>query len=111
MYRRGVEDHNDDDNGGGHYDNDTADVPASSPHATHPPPIGVDQVPGMEPLRRTSAIRRESFLVEFATSKGPPQIVILIMLLALGFGSTIGVVRCSVFFVLDGEGSCMASRR
>ena len=33
---------------------------------------------------------------EFAAAKGPPQIVILVMLLALGFGSTIGVVR---FFI------------
>eukprot|EP00977_Amphora_coffeiformis_P005708 scaffold1211_cov169-Amphora_coffeaeformis.AAC.7 len=34
-----------------------------------------------------------SFLRVFAASQGPPQIVILVMLLALGFGSTIGVVR------------------
>ena len=98
IYHRGEEGRNDHD--GGEYDNDdTAAVPAS-PRVTHPPPMGVDQVPGMEPLRRTSAIRRESFLVEFASSKGPPQIVILIMLLALGFGSTIGVVRGVVGRVL-----------
>lgn len=36
--------------------------------------------------------RRESFILNFAKSKGPPQIVLVIMLLALGFGSTIGVV-------------------
>jgi hypothetical protein len=54
--------------------------------------FGVDQMAPMEPLLRTSTIRRESFLLEFANSKGPPQIIILCMLLALGFGSTIGVV-------------------
>jgi hypothetical protein len=53
---------------------------------------GVDRVPGMEPLRRPDALRRESFIAEFSKSKGPPQIVLLVMLLALGFGSTIGVV-------------------
>ena len=45
-----------------------------------------------EPVLRRSVYRRESFLVTFATSDGPPQIVILMLLLALGFGSTIGVV-------------------
>lgn len=45
-----------------------------------------------EPVLRRSVYRRESFLVKFATSEGPPQIVLLCMLLALGFGSTIGVV-------------------
>lgn len=54
---------------------------------------GADQMLEFEPVHRPSQIRRESFLEEFASSKGPPQIVILIMLLALGFGSTIGVVR------------------
>jgi hypothetical protein len=53
---------------------------------------GVDRVPGMEPLRQHSTLRRESFIVEFSKAKGPPQIVLLVMLLALGFGSTIGVV-------------------
>lgn len=52
----------------------------------------LQQLDPHEPVLRRSVYRRESFLVTFATSKGPPQIVILIMLLALGFGSTIGVV-------------------
>jgi hypothetical protein len=43
----------------------------------------------VEPIR---TLRRESFLQEFANSKGPPQIIVLMILLALGFGSTIGVV-------------------
>jgi MFS family permease len=55
-------------------------------------PFGVDRVPGMEPLNHPGALRRESFIEDFASSKGPPQIVLLVMLLALGFGSTIGVV-------------------
>ena len=42
---------------------------------------------------RLSVLRRESFIMDFVTSKGPPQIVFLCMLLAMGFGSTIGVVR------------------
>jgi hypothetical protein len=37
-------------------------------------------------------VTRKSFVAEFVKSKGPPQIVILVILLALGFGSTIGVV-------------------
>jgi hypothetical protein len=57
-----------------------------------PARFGVDQMAPMEPLMRTSTIRRESFLQEFANSKGPPQILIVCMLLALGYGSTIGVV-------------------
>jgi hypothetical protein len=42
---------------------------------------------------RLSVLRRESFIMDFVSSKGPPQIVFLCMLLAMGFGSTIGVVR------------------
>lgn len=59
--------------------------------------IHVDQFPDIEVLpaagRAGAAVRRESFIAEFAKSKGPPQIVILVILVALGFGSTIGVVR------------------
>lgn len=54
--------------------------------------ILADQFPDIEPLERPSTLRRESFITEFAKSKGPPQIVMLVILLALGFGSTIGVV-------------------
>ena len=55
-------------------------------------PFNADRLHEIEPLDRTSALRRESFIVEFTKSKGPPQIVVLITLLGLGFGSTIGVV-------------------
>jgi len=55
-------------------------------------PIQADQFHEIEPLDRTSTLRRESFIEEFTRSKGPPQIAILCILLALGFGSTIGVV-------------------
>jgi len=58
-------------------------------YTTHPTMIELDP---HEPVLRRSVYRRESFLVTFATSNGPPQIVILMLLLALGFGSTIGVV-------------------
>jgi hypothetical protein len=54
----------------------------------------VDQFPDMEPLDAASnaTLRRESFLEAFTKSKGPPQIIILCVLIALGFGSTVGVV-------------------
>jgi len=58
--------------------------------------LRMDQIDPNEPVLRRSIYRRESFLVQFATSKGPPQIVLLILLLALGFGSTIGVVPAVV---------------
>ena len=46
----------------------------------------------MEPnVPRPSTIRRESFLLQFAKTKGPPQIAFLMMLVAIGAGSTIGV--------------------
>lgn len=41
---------------------------------------------------RRSAYRRRSFVETFATSSGPPQIVLLCFLLAFAIGSTIGVV-------------------
>jgi len=36
--------------------------------------------------------RRKSFIVEFSRMKGPPQIAFLMALLAIGLGSTMGVV-------------------
>lgn len=36
--------------------------------------------------------KRDSFIVEFAKTKGPPQITILMVLVSIGAGSTIGVV-------------------
>jgi len=41
---------------------------------------------------RVLANRRRSFIVEFSEMKGPPQIALLMALLAVGLGSTIGVV-------------------
>jgi hypothetical protein len=38
------------------------------------------------------SMRRESFIVQFAKTKGPPQITMIMMLVAIGLGSTIGVV-------------------
>jgi hypothetical protein len=56
--------------------------------------IGMDQMPLLDDeLPSGVQLRRESFIQEFISSNGPPQIVILIILLALGFGSVIGVVR------------------
>jgi hypothetical protein len=54
--------------------------------------LSVDQLPEMEPMDDAGVLRSESFLADFISSDGPPQILILCMLLALGFGSTIGVV-------------------
>ena len=62
----------------------------------HPHPSSMNQIDLNTPPARPSVYRRESFLVQFATSNGPPQIVLLILLLALGFGSTIGVVPAVV---------------
>ena len=53
--------------------------------------VGANRMLRFQPAPQVE--RRKSFFQEFTASKGPPQIVVLIMLLALGFGSTIGVVR------------------
>jgi hypothetical protein len=55
--------------------------------------VGADRMIHFSGPADDDVTRSKSFLQSFAASKGPPQIVILIMLLALGFGSTIGVVR------------------
>jgi MFS family permease len=52
----------------------------------------LQQIDPTEPVRRPSVFRRESFIVQFAQTKGPPQITLLMMLIAIGLGSTIGVV-------------------
>ena len=59
-------------------------------------------------------MRRESFLEEFTKADGPPQIVLFIMLVALAFGSTIGVVSCFVTklrFGVTGEAPSPARSR
>ncbi|KAL7569056.1 hypothetical protein ACA910_016899 [Epithemia clementina (nom. ined.)] len=66
-------------------------------HIRYQPPhhesYGTDRMIDFEPLpARTSVYRRRSFINEFVRSDGPPQIVIVIMLFAFGFGSVIGVV-------------------
>ena len=58
--------------------------------------VGADRMLRFHPVQSDGIERRKSFIQEFTASKGPPQIVILVMLLALGFGSTIGVVRVRV---------------
>lgn len=44
----------------------------------------------------TNQTLRESFIDEFIGSNGPPQIMLLCLILALGLGSTIGVVRICI---------------
>lgn len=41
---------------------------------------------------RASQLRRESFWVQFSKTQGPPQITGIMVLIAIGLGSTIGVV-------------------
>jgi hypothetical protein len=62
---------------------------AARQHST----VGADRMIHFTGPADPEITRRKSFLQSFAASKGPPQIVMLIVLLALGFGSTIGVVR------------------
>ena len=61
-------------------------------HGDHDGYFTMEQVDPYEHVRRRSIFKRKSFIVQFSTSKGPPQIVILVLLLALGFGSTVGIV-------------------
>jgi len=49
-------------------------------------------LPSRPPRVRSSILRRESFIIQFAKTKGPPQIAFIMMLIAVGLGSTIGVV-------------------
>jgi hypothetical protein len=41
----------------------------------------------------TAVPARKLFLLEFSKTNGPPQILVLMVILAFGFGSTVGVVR------------------
>jgi DHA1 family tetracycline resistance protein-like MFS transporter len=72
-------------------------------HGQHEPPNNNDNNDNTAPLvdmieptyhrpPRLSQLRRESFLVEYSRLQGPPQISFVLMLIALGLGSTIGVV-------------------
>lgn len=57
--------------------------------------LSVSQPEGIDPnegILRQSALRSESFVVQFAKTKGPPQITFIMMLVAIGIGSIIGVV-------------------
>jgi len=60
------------------------------------PPGERERFEGGRVLRESQArvltSRRRSFLVQFTEMKGPPQIALLMILLAVGLGSTIGVV-------------------
>ena len=86
----------------------------------------MEQVDPHEPIRRASVFRRESFIVQFTSGRGPPQIVAMVLLYALGFGSTVGIVPnimsdrfarlnhaytgkdCSSFDVFDKPDECLA---
>jgi len=54
-------------------------------------PTSQQMDPDAPPLSARS-IRRASFIVQFAKTKGPPQITLIMMLVAIGLGSTIAVV-------------------
>jgi MFS family permease len=76
--------------------------PLSPPTNGHSPPLddyssdikytALQELDPHEPVPRPSVYRRKSFIVQFANTKGPPQIAFLLMLIALGLGCTIGVV-------------------
>jgi MFS family permease len=73
-----------------------------SPPTNGSPPLGdnssgikytaLQELDPHEPVPRPSIYRKKSFIVQFANTKGPPQIALLLMLVALGLGCTIGVV-------------------
>ena len=96
-------------------DNDNAIHRYNDPKHTR---LAPDRLPEMEIIMDDDAEnpilgRQSSFFEEFVSSKGPPQILILCMLLALGFGSTIGVVPAvmsdryaRLHYGYDGEVSC-----
>lgn len=65
----------------------------TNPKQVDSPHLSMEQLDPYQSAPRLSVLRRESFIMDFVSSKGPPQIVFLCMLLALGFGATIGVVR------------------
>ena len=52
----------------------------------------MEQLDPFVPVERPSIFHRESFLVQFASQKGPRAIILLIVFLAMGLGSTVGVV-------------------
>jgi len=56
------------------------------------PPTTMQQQDPMNAHIRRSVVRRESFVVQYMKTSGPPQITFLMMLVAIGLGSTIGVV-------------------
>eukprot|EP00531_Pseudo-nitzschia_arenysensis_P019797 CAMPEP_0116128836 /NCGR_PEP_ID=MMETSP0329-20121206/7597_1 /TAXON_ID=697910 /ORGANISM="Pseudo-nitzschia arenysensis, Strain B593" /LENGTH=127 /DNA_ID=CAMNT_0003623051 /DNA_START=69 /DNA_END=449 /DNA_ORIENTATION=+ len=62
----------------------------------HRPPGERERLESFRALResqhRVIRNRRKSFVVQFSEMKGPPQIALLMALMAIGFGSTIGVV-------------------
>lgn len=58
--------------------------------ATVPAPM--EQLDPYEPVERRSIFHRESFLMQFASKEGPRSVLFLIIFLAMGLGSTIGVV-------------------
>ena len=60
------------------------------------PLLRMDEIDRFEPVDRPSIYRRKSFLEEFATSRGPPQIIVIMLLVALGLGSTAGIVPAVV---------------
>ena len=52
----------------------------------------MEKIDPHEPIRRPSVFKRESFIVQFTVGRGPPQIVAMVILYAIGFGSTVGIV-------------------
>lgn len=54
--------------------------------------VAMEQLDPFEPVERPSVFHRESFVVQFVSKEGPRAVVFLVVFLAIGLGSTVGVV-------------------
>ncbi len=71
---------------------ETHDVPSLQRRSSSRVHFSQMQELDVTPRIQQGFVRRESFIVQFAKTKGPPQITFIMMLIAMGLGSTIGVV-------------------
>ena len=85
----------DQEHDGSHCEPD-ADESSSALYSQHRPPGELEQLESRRGIRESQRHilrdRRKSFIVQFSQLRGPPQIALLMALLAIGLGSTIGVV-------------------
>lgn len=95
-----MEDQNDWDDDLPTSDNRTGNAEQRRKHnnegAATTPATAMEQLDLFEPVERPSVFHRESFIYQFASKEGPRAIVVLIVFLAMGIGSTVGVVPAVV---------------